>query len=124
MHDLTTPQQSDAWMGIVPPDRVRRRELASDEVLFHQDDPVMALYRLETGRIRLVRHLEDGTTVILHSARSGETFAEASAFADAYHCDAVAEVASRVAAVTKSEFLAALARDPEASFRFARLLAD
>jgi CRP-like cAMP-binding protein len=124
MHDLTTPQQSDAWMGIVPPDRVRRRELASDEVLFHQDDLVMALFRLETGRIRLVRHLEDGTTVILHSARSGETFAEASAFADAYHCDAVAEVASRVAAVTKSEFLAALARDPEASFRFARLLAD
>jgi hypothetical protein len=50
MHDLTTPQQSDAWMGIVPPDRVRRRELASDEVLFHQDDPVMALYRLETGQ--------------------------------------------------------------------------
>jgi CRP-like cAMP-binding protein len=71
-----------------------------------------------------VRHLEDGTTVILHSARSGETFAEASAFAEAYHCDAVAEVASRVAAVPKSEFLAALARDPEASFRFARLLAD
>jgi hypothetical protein len=63
MHDLTTPRQSDAWMDIVTPDRVRQRELAGDEFLFHQDDPVMALYRLETGRIRLVRHLEDGTTV-------------------------------------------------------------
>lgn len=123
MHELKTRQRSDAWMDIVTADRVRQRELADDEVLFRQDDPVTALYRLETGRIRLVRHLEDGTTVIVHTARSGETFAEASAFADAYHCDAVAEVASRVAAVPKSEFLAALVRDPETSLRLARLLA-
>ncbi|MDR3532291.1 MAG: Crp/Fnr family transcriptional regulator [Rhodopila sp.] len=116
--------QPDTWTDIVSADRVRLRELTGNEVLFRQNDPVTALYRLEAGRIRLVRYLEDGTTVILHTARSGETFAEASAFADAYHCDAVAEIASRVATVPKSEFLSALAQNPATSLRFARLLAS
>jgi CRP-like cAMP-binding protein len=60
---------------------------------------------------------------VVHLARSGETFAEASAFADTYHCDAVAETDSRVAAMPKLAFLDKLARDPETTLRFAHLLA-
>ena len=73
--------------------------------------------------MRLVRHTENGTAVVVHRARAGETFAEASAFADTYHCDAVAETDSQVAAMPKAAFLATLARDPKTSLRFARLLA-
>ena len=61
--------------------------------------------------------------MILHVAFPGDTFAEASVFAGAYHCDAVAEVPSEVASVPKGDFLAALASDNQASLGFARLLA-
>jgi CRP-like cAMP-binding protein len=95
----------------------------SGEALFRQGDPVAALYRLRGGRIRLARCLEDGVAVVLHVARAGETFAEASAFADAYHCDAVAEVPSDIEWVAKSDFLAALASNSAAGVAFTRLMA-
>ena len=59
----------------------------------------------------------------MHLARPGETFAEASAFAATYHCDAFADVSSRVAVMPKAVLLTALAHDPDTSLRFARLLA-
>ncbi len=108
---------------MVATETVRVRSLAAGQSLFRQGEAVSNLYRLESGRMRLVRHTENGTAVVVHLARSGETFAEASAFADTYHCDAMAETDTRVAAMPKMAFLAALARDPETSLRFARLLA-
>ena len=115
--------EPEMWPGLPDTMKVRVRCLDAGEVLFRQGRPVLALYRLRTGRIRLVRQLEDGAFVILHVARSGETFAEASVFAGAYHCDAVAEVASEVASVPKGDFLASLASDKRASLAYARLLA-
>ncbi|MDR3530612.1 MAG: Crp/Fnr family transcriptional regulator [Rhodopila sp.] len=120
---MSPPKQLDVWTDLVAAESIRLRSLASGQSLFQQGEPVSALYRLESGRVRLVRHTENGTEVVVHIARPGETFAEASAFADAYHCDAVAETASRVVAMPKAAFLAALARDPETSVRFARVLA-
>jgi CRP-like cAMP-binding protein len=111
------------WGGLLDVGGARTVNLAKGEVLFHQGDPVEWLYRLDGGCVRLVRHLESGSTVVVHVARPPGTFAEASVFADAYHCDAVAESASRVVAVRKASFLSALGRDPEASLQFARVLA-
>lgn len=102
---------------------MRLRRLDAGEVLFRQGEVVSALFRLSIGRIRLIRNLEDGTSVVLHIANAGETFAEASAFAESYHCDALADVASEVVSVPKSEFLAALASDQDAALGFARVLA-
>src|SRR5690348_16386784 len=72
------------------------RTLAAGEVLFRQGAPPSAIYRVESGRLRLERRTLDGQLVILHAAERGEFFAEAALFADAYHCDAVAAVPSRV----------------------------
>ncbi len=115
--------EHEMWPGLPGTMKVRLRRLDSGEALFRQGRPVVALYRVRTGRIRLVRHLEDGAFVIVHVARAGDTFAEASAFAGEYHCDAVAEVPTEVASVPKGDFLAVLASDKEASLSFARLLA-
>jgi CRP-like cAMP-binding protein len=123
MRGLPPREQPDVWTDLVAAESIWPRSLASGQPLFRQGESVSALYRLESGRLRLVRHTENGTEVVVHLARPGETFAEASVFADAYHCDAVAETASRVAAMPKVAFLAALARDPATSVRFARLLA-
>ncbi len=60
------------------------------EKLFLQGDEPFALYFLEIGQVQLVRHSENGDEVIIHRARAGETFAEASLFSSQYHCDAIA----------------------------------
>jgi CRP-like cAMP-binding protein len=114
---------SDPWSRLVDPARVRVRSLQAGEALFRQGDAVAALHRVRKGRVRLVRCLEDGTAVVVHVARSGETFAEASAFADAYHCDAVAEVPTEVDFIARADVLAALAAGGEAATGFTRLLA-
>ena len=61
-----------------------------NEKLFLQGDEPFALCYLEMGQIQLVRHNENGEEVIIHRARAGETFAEASLFSNQYHCDAIA----------------------------------
>lgn len=90
--------------------------------MFRQGDRAMAIFRVETGRVRLVRHLEDGADVTLHIARMGDSFAEAALFAVRYHCDAVAETDSLVQVVPKADLLAALKQEPEAMLGYARHL--
>lgn len=115
--------RTDVWMGLVQPGRLARRRLEAGEVLFRQGDSVSAIYMVDTGRVRLVRWLEDGASVAMHVARPGDSFAEAALWADAYHCDGIAEVASTVVAVPKTDLLAALEADPQAALVFARALA-
>lgn len=61
------------------------RVLAAGEILFRQGDRAAAIYKVESGRLRLVRRTVDDHLVILHTARRGEFFAEASLFADDPH---------------------------------------
>lgn len=73
-----------------------RRSLGPGETLFCQGDDTKAVFGVERGVMRLVRHAACGRTVVLYRAECGGTFAEAALFSPRYHCDAVAEVASRV----------------------------
>lgn len=93
-------------IGAVGP--ARTRTLARGEVLFRQGDPTFGIFRVACGRLRLQRQTLDGRLVVLHTARAGELFAEASLFADAYHCDAVAMAASAVEVYEKASLLADL----------------
>lgn len=93
--------------------------MAAGDTLFRQGDAVTAIFQVENGCLRLVRHLADGTIVTLHVARPGETFAEAALFASRYHCDAVAEADSTVAVLPKAALLAALRHEPAATLDFA-----
>lgn len=90
---------------------LRWRALAKGEALFRQGDPTRALYVVKTGRVALVRHSPDGRRLVLFSAGSGESFAEAALFADVYHCDAVAEMRSEVLEIPKGALRDALRRD-------------
>jgi len=78
---------------------------------------------VETGRLRLLRHTAEGTEVAVAAARAGETLAEAALFAETYHCDAVADVPSRVEIFSCGEILPALRADPELSLRWIAHLA-
>jgi CRP-like cAMP-binding protein len=101
----------------------RVRALAAGESLFAQEDRATAIYKVEGGRLRLIRRTIDDHLVILHTAHPGEFFAEASLFANAYHCDAVAAVQSRVRVYPKVKIMDALRTDPALAEAFMARLA-
>jgi CRP/FNR family transcriptional regulator, dissimilatory nitrate respiration regulator len=88
------------------------RVLAQGELLFRQGHRAAAIYKVESGQLRLVRRTLDDHLVILHTARQGEFFAEASLFAEVYHCDAVAAAPSSVRIYPKEIVISVLRESP------------
>ena len=68
----------------------RQLTLAGAETLFLQGSKTTGLFHVISGTIDLTRTTKNGHHVIIHRARSGDTFAEASLFSDTYHCTATA----------------------------------
>ncbi len=107
----------------LPAAAIRMVEIGPGETLFHQGQTPEALFALEQGRIDLMRWTAAGSVVRIHSAKPGETFAEASLFSDAYHCDAVAVEASKLFRFGAQAVLDACDQTPELSRSFMAHLA-
>jgi CRP-like cAMP-binding protein len=110
----------------LPPEVRQRstvRSLEAGEALFRQRQKASAIFEVEEGRLRLMRHTIASRPIVLHTATKGEFFAEAALFAGAYHCDAVAVVASRVRIYSKRQLLTAFRNDPAVAERFMAVLA-
>jgi CRP-like cAMP-binding protein len=100
-----------------------QRTLDAGEYLFRRGDKATGVFFLAAGRLRMQRATPDGGAVSVHAARPGELFAEASLFADRYHCDAVAETACEVWHYPKGALTTHLQGDPAALWQFAAELA-
>ena len=111
------------WLPAAIRERSRSRALEAGETLFRQGDKTFAIFAVEQGRLRLVRHTIDQHPIVLHNARRGDLFAEAALFAEHYHCDAVAAVVSRVRVFPKRPLRAAFRADPALGERFMAVLA-
>ncbi|MFC2970329.1 Crp/Fnr family transcriptional regulator [Acidimangrovimonas pyrenivorans] len=98
------------------------RNCAPGELLFHTGDPVTRVYRVRSGRVALRRNTPDGTELTLQIAGPGEVAAEASAYSEAYHCDAVALEPSVVECLPRDTLRAALRESPELAEAWARRL--
>ena len=85
------------------------RSLSAGESLFLTGDETAFMYRVCTGRIALNRTTPQGTVLLLQTARQGDVLAEASAYSARYHCDATALEPCTVEAVSKPDFMRALA---------------
>ncbi|MBB05890.1 MAG: cAMP-binding protein [Pseudooceanicola sp.] len=81
--------------------------------IFRREDLVRSMYLVRSGSVALERALADGTALTLAVARSGMALAEASLFADTYHCDAVVHDAAEVAILSRVAFLTTLSNRPE-----------
>jgi len=101
------------WQHIF--DEVQLRTLEPGEVLFRREDRIKSMYFVRSGEVALERPLADGTSLTLHCAKAGSALAEASLFADTYHCDAVARTPSQVAVIRREDFLSALKDRPAAT---------
>lgn len=60
------------------------------QYLFHQGDPVVSMFLIESGEAHLLRRQRDGSAIVLQRALPGSFLAEASLFTTRYHCDATA----------------------------------
>lgn len=98
-----------------------RRTLAADEVLFRREDEVTAAYLVLSGSIALERSLPNGDPLVLTRTGAGSLLAEASLFAERYHCDAVAREASVLLGLDRSVLVGRLGRAPQSALG---LLAD
>lgn len=89
--------------------------LEQGAVLFRREDRVRSMYLVQSGAVALERPLEDGTALTLHVATEGNALAEASLFAETYHCDAVVRSPARIATMPRADFLSALRDQPDAA---------
>lgn len=106
-----------------PRSAIRHRKLAKREMLFHQGDSTDAIFVVQRGRVRLVRHLADGSRITLYVAQEGSIFSEAALFSKTYHCDAVADVDSVVEIHPKDALKTAFVKNGEATEAFMTHLA-
>ncbi|WP_197089211.1 Crp/Fnr family transcriptional regulator [Puniceibacterium sp. IMCC21224] len=91
------------------------RAVEQGMVLFRRGDSITSMYLVQSGAVALERPLEDGTVLTLHVAMAGNALAEASLFAEAYHCDAVVRAPAQVAIMPRANFLSALHNQPGAA---------
>ncbi len=98
------------------------RKLKAGEVLFRLGDKAVGFYEVIAGRVRLARVDRSGSEIILYVAGAGETIAEASLFAAAYHCDAIVSTDAVVRLYAKPAMLAAFQKDPKAARAFTAML--
>lgn len=101
------------WQHIF--DEAPLRTLQQGKVLFRRDDRIKSMYLVRSGEVALERPLEDGTALTLHVATPGNSLAEASLFAETYHCDAVARSPAQIATMSRADFLSRLREKPSAA---------
>jgi CRP-like cAMP-binding protein len=105
-----SPPAESIFAGLQP----TIRKLAAGETLFATGDTTRGFFAVRRGQIRLARFSASGRETVLFVAGPGERFAEASLFAETYHCDAQAVAESTVACFPKKEALNLLESDATA----------
>jgi CRP-like cAMP-binding protein len=83
----------------------QRQLLSKDDVVFREGDKTRGIFFIASGKIELCRYTLTGDKVLIHTAKTGETFAEASLFSDYYHCDAQAAMTTEIITLKKDSLL-------------------
>tara|TARA_R110001599_G_scaffold37173_23_gene115720 strand:- start:432 stop:1031 length:600 start_codon:yes stop_codon:yes gene_type:complete len=89
----------------LPRTALKRNSIVKGDILFRQNDSPAALFFLQSGHMQLLRHTENGESIIIHNAFAGQTFAEASLFSSHYHCDALAVEPCELVCMDKARIL-------------------
>ncbi|MFQ3787132.1 Crp/Fnr family transcriptional regulator [Halomonas sp. A29] len=91
----------------------RQRQLAAGEMLFHAGETVASVYVIVSGQVRLMRVNHVGAEVTVHRAGPACWLAEASLFAERYHCDAIADSEACLLSFPKAAVVEGMQRRPE-----------
>jgi CRP-like cAMP-binding protein len=121
---INTLRSCQLFAGISSPELQAIAEIAGvksvpkDSYLFHEGDPALGFYIVQTGAINVHRVNAAGKEQVIQVFRTGDSFAEgALATEKGYPADARAVEASQVLLVQKAGILALLRRRPELALR-------
>jgi CRP-like cAMP-binding protein len=101
----------------------RVMRLPTGAPIFLSGRQVETMFLVLSGRAQLQRHTPNGARLILQNAGPGAVLAEASAYSEHYHCDAVAVEPAMLAPLPKPAFLAALRDAPDLAAAWSAMLA-
>jgi CRP-like cAMP-binding protein len=97
--------------------------LTAGEMVFHRHDPVRGLFVVEEGLAHLVRYQLGGAATVMQRAGPGDLLAEASLFAEHYHCDAVAMAETKLRRFAIRDMQRAMREQPSFAQAYAKHLA-
>jgi len=80
--------------------------------VFLAGETVRHLFVVRAGGVQMLRRQASGAALVVQRVRAGELLAEASLFAQRYHCDALATGATLLARIPKARVLDLQAREP------------
>ena len=112
----------DNLFGEIPSFTIK--SYAPNEAIFNQGEKASHIYAVEKGQVKLERPTIEGRSIIMYTAYSGDSFAEAALFSEAYHCNAIAACASVVHFYPKQEILDILLSNPQKFLEFTALLSS
>lgn len=126
MIQIMSPTQLPPPLNLLAAKDAPARQFKAGETIFIQNAPTTGLYYLIKGKVDLHRTTPEGHSVLIHRARSEDTFAEASLFSEQYHCTATAAMDSLIVECSRAAISARLEQDAPFSLqllnRFARQL--
>jgi CRP/FNR family transcriptional regulator len=94
-----------------------RKDYRKGQIVFTEGEPSRGFFLVASGTVKIFRVGPDGRERVLHVVETGESFAEAAMFMDAYPATAEALAPSTVVSVEKNGFKQLLLRDPHLSFK-------
>ncbi|GAC1701182.1 MAG: Crp/Fnr family transcriptional regulator [Candidatus Limnocylindrales bacterium] len=104
--------------------RMRPRQFAKDEIVFHRDDPAAHVFLIAAGTVKISIPDESGHEVLVALERGGDVFGELALFDDSPRSATVTAITETSAlALSRTDFIGVLERNPEAMRKMLALLA-
>lgn len=94
-----------------------RNDYRKGQIVFTEGNPSRGFFLVASGAVKVFRVGPDGRERVLHVVETGESFAEAAMFMDAYPATAEALGPSTIVSVEKNGFKQLLLRDPHLGFK-------
>lgn len=92
-------------------DGAKAHHFDEGEMVFHANESITQMYLVRSGCAVLVRPLPSGNSAYLQRAFTNDVVAEASLYAETYHCDCMALQPAVLAVMPRKEFQSRLRSD-------------
>ena len=103
--------------------KMRPRQFARDEVVFHRDDAAGQVFLIASGTVKVSVPDEQGHEVVIALERGGDVFGELALFDEGPRSATVTALTeTHTLALARQEFLTTLERNPDAMRRMLALL--
>lgn len=110
-------------VGLAEPQSTSSQVCAAGDLLFRQGDPTTWLFLIASGKLSLRRNTRHGDPLVLSRYRGPAIAAEASLYANRYHCDGLAETDCQIRRVSKRRFEVELRQNAEVAVEWSTYLA-